>query len=367
MRKVMRTIGVLLFLIGVSGAIDHLWYQPFLGVVLNSFNRFVVPHAAVLDGYELAANLGVAAVGAALVIGMEALRGLRPCGHGRCVSTRMPGVGTVGPMSTLVTGATGMVGRRVLTELRSRGLPVTGASRTAQTRLDWTDTTHWGEVLEGVKSVFVVTPVGSALGHRVAGFLEKAARSGVGNAVVMSAMGTEHAPSDSDQRAAELRAKELFDRWTVLRPNWLFQDFTEGAFASLARSRNGRLELPVRRSTAISFVDARDVADTAVAALLGDRDGREYTLTGPQALTCREVVRQTKGTESPVWRFKSTDEAGFYFRATNKGWSERYVETLNERFAAAVVGRAAETTEGVREALGRDPIPLARFVREAVL
>ncbi len=260
-----------------------------------------------------------------------------------------------------------MVGRRVVTQLRSRGLPVTGASRSAATRLDWTDTSNWDEVLEGVKSVFVVTPVGMSLGHRVAGFLERAARSGVGNAVVMSAMGTEHAPSDSDQRAAELRARDLFDRWTVLRPNWLFQDFTEGTFAGMARSRNGRLELPVRKRTAVSFVDARDVADAAVAALLGDHGGREYTLTGPQALTFREVVKQTRGTESPVWRFKGVDEAGFYFRASDRGWSDRYIDTLNERFAAAVRGQAAEVTEGVREALGRDPIPLARFVRETFL
>ncbi|MFD3687134.1 NAD(P)H-binding protein [Nocardiopsis sp. NPDC058631] len=271
-------------------------------------------------------------------------------------------------MSTLVTGATGMVGRRVLTELTRRGLPATGASRTSRTRLDWTDTSNWDEVLKGVSSVFVVTPVGSALGSRVAGFLEKAAEAGVDRAVVMSAMGTEHAPSDSDQRAAELRAKDLFGTWTVLRPNWLFQDFTEGTFASLARSRNGRLELPVKRRTEVSFVDARDVADTAVAALLGDgHERREYTLTGPQALTFREVVKRTKGTESPVWRFKSVDEAGFYFRATNRGWGDRYIDTLNERFAAAVAGRAAEVTEGVRSALKRDPIPLARFMRESVL
>lgn len=270
-------------------------------------------------------------------------------------------------MSTLVTGSTGMVGLRVVTQLRSRGLPVTAASRTERTRLDWTDTSNWDEVLGGVESIFVVTPVGRSLGHRVAGFLEKAAKAGVANVVVMSAMGTEHAHSDSDQRAAEVRAKELFDRWTVIRPNWLFQDFTEGTFADLARSRNGRLELPVKKRTEVSFVDARDVADTAVSALLEDHGGREYTLTGPQALTFREVVKQTRGTESPVWRFKSVDEAGFYFRATDRGWSDRYIDTLNERFAAAVRGNAAEVAGGVREALKRDPIPLARFIREAVL
>lgn len=260
-----------------------------------------------------------------------------------------------------------MVGRRVLTQLRSRGLPVAGASRTSQTRLDWTDASNWDEVLDGVKNVFVVTPTGSALGNRVAGFLEKAAASGVGNVVVLTAMDAGYAAADSDQRIAETRARELFDQWTVLRSNWFFQDFTEGMFATMVRARNGRLELPVKKRTEVSFVDVRDVVDAAVAALLGDHGGREYTLTGPQALTFRDVVKQTRGTESPVWRFKAVDEVSFCSRASERGWSDRYVGALNERFASAVRGRAAEVTEGVREALRRDPIPLARFIREAVL
>lgn len=267
-------------------------------------------------------------------------------------------------MSVLVTGPTGMVGRRVLTELRRRGITAAAASRTSEVRLDWTDTSDWDRVLEGVESVFVVTPIGRSLGNRVAGFLEKAAEKGVEKAVVMSSMGSEHAPSDSDQRVAEERARKVFDKWTVLRPNWLNQDFTEGTFAALARSRNGRLELPVKKHTAVSFVDARDVANAAVAALVGDHAGREYTLTGPEPVTFKQFVRMTKGTDSPVWRFKKVDEAGFYFRARNRGWGDRYIDTLNERFAAAVAGRAAEVTEDVRSALGRDPIPVAKFVRE---
>src|SRR5699024_10716265 len=110
-------------------------------------------------------------------------------------------------------------------------------------------------------------------------------------------------------------------------------------------------------------VDARDVAATGVAALVDDHAGREYTLTGPEPVTFARFVKMTKGTDSPVWRFKRVDEAGFYFRAQNRGWGERYIDTLNERFLGAVAGNAAEVTEDVYEALGREPIPVARFIR----
>ncbi|MBR8744339.1 NAD(P)H-binding protein [Nocardiopsis sp. MG754419] len=271
-------------------------------------------------------------------------------------------------MSTLVTGAGGQLGRRVLTELRRRGLPAVGASRDGEVRLDWTDTASWKPALEGVESLFVTVPMAGGLSERAGAFLQQAAEAGVGTAVLTTAMGAEDGPPDSEQRVLESRVRDLFDRWTIVRPNWLDQDFTEGLFARLARSRNGRLELPLPKRAAVSFVDAADVAYTVVAALTRDEHHeREYTLTGPAPITFREVVKQTKGTESPVWRYKKLDEAGFYFRATNMGWSERYVDTLNERFRAIANGRAAVVTEDVRRALGRDPVPFAKFVREAVI
>ncbi|MFC0115012.1 hypothetical protein [Kibdelosporangium aridum] len=69
MRKAISFLGVVLLLIGISGTIDHLFYQPFFGFILNSVNRWVIPNIDFLAGYELYANLTVAAVGAALVIG----------------------------------------------------------------------------------------------------------------------------------------------------------------------------------------------------------------------------------------------------------------------------------------------------------
>jgi hypothetical protein len=63
MRNALQLTGLVLVLQGVSGAIDHLAVQPFFGVLLNFFNRFVLPRIDALAGYELLANLGLAALG----------------------------------------------------------------------------------------------------------------------------------------------------------------------------------------------------------------------------------------------------------------------------------------------------------------
>jgi hypothetical protein len=71
MRNAIQLLGVVLFLQGVSGAIDHLAVQPFMGLFLNLFNRVVIPRVGFLTGYELFANLTLAVLGAALVVAAE--------------------------------------------------------------------------------------------------------------------------------------------------------------------------------------------------------------------------------------------------------------------------------------------------------
>ncbi|MEO3811138.1 hypothetical protein ABGB17_19240 [Sphaerisporangium sp. B11E5] len=67
MRKPIAVIGLILTVQGVSGAIDHLAVQPFFGPVLNFFNRQIIPRVDALTGYELFANLLLAAVGVVIM------------------------------------------------------------------------------------------------------------------------------------------------------------------------------------------------------------------------------------------------------------------------------------------------------------
>lgn len=67
MRPFLQFLGLFLVAAGISGTIDHLAAQPFLGVVLNVFNRFVIPRVGALEGYEVFANLSIAVLGGVLI------------------------------------------------------------------------------------------------------------------------------------------------------------------------------------------------------------------------------------------------------------------------------------------------------------
>ncbi|GAA1302662.1 hypothetical protein Psi02_48010 [Planotetraspora silvatica] len=67
----MQFAGFVMILQGVSGAIDHLAVQPFFGIVLNLFNRVVVPRVSLLSEYPLFANLTLAFLGVIVVIAAE--------------------------------------------------------------------------------------------------------------------------------------------------------------------------------------------------------------------------------------------------------------------------------------------------------
>ncbi|MFI7053333.1 hypothetical protein ACIBLB_14860 [Streptosporangium canum] len=74
MRKIIQLLGIVMVFQGVSGAIDQVAVQPLFGMFLNFFNRVILPRLDFLTGYEIFANLTLAASGAVLAIAAERLQ-----------------------------------------------------------------------------------------------------------------------------------------------------------------------------------------------------------------------------------------------------------------------------------------------------
>ncbi|WGP06203.1 NAD(P)H-binding protein [Bacillus subtilis] len=274
-------------------------------------------------------------------------------------------------MTVLVTASSGKVGREVLAQLHSRDVDVRAASRRSVIPLDWSDPATWPAVLDGVDRVFLIVPGGddghrsvTGLGTAVVEFLDLAQHRGVGRVVLMTALGMEQAPAEVEQRGVELHLHRSGLKRTILRPNWFFQNLTDGPLRALAGAHDGVLRLPTG-DAAVSFIDTRDIAAVAVEALLGDHDGREYALTGSQSLTFNDVAAACRDSTIPVEAYQPVSEEEFRRAALDLGWHPDYVNTLSSLFATIAAGHAAPVLLDAAEILGRAPRSLAEFVSEA--
>src|SRR6476469_462624 len=188
-------------------------------------------------------------------------------------------------MTILVIGATGNIGRHVVTGLRDRGAAVRALSRlpgadTVAGDLTRPETLHGP--LSGVDSVFLLWPFFSADG--VPAVLDVIAQH-ANRVVYVSALSAEGGGVWGDVEAA-IRRTDL--EWTFLRPGGFATNTLEWAGAIRA-GRPVRMPYP---DAGRSLIHERDIADIAVLALTeAGHAGRTYALTGPAVVTQAEQVR----------------------------------------------------------------------------
>ncbi len=265
----------------------------------------------------------------------------------------------------LVTGGTGMTGRRVTRLLAERGVDHRVGSRaghpgTGTPRFDWNTPGTWDGVLEGVDAVYLCYHPDLAFpgaAETVAAFAARAASKGVRRMALLSGRGEQEA-----QRAEE-EVRAVFPRLTVLRCSFFAQNFSEGLFVSAALS--GTLALPVG-DVPEPFVDLGDVAEVAVGALTEEgHAGELYELTGPGSVTFTEAGKAlASATGRPVEYLEVTRDE-FVAGAAAEGLPEEVANGLAALFAEILDGRGVETADGVERALGRPATGFAEYVAKA--
>lgn len=198
--------------------------------------------------------------------------------------------------TTLVIGATGTTGGRVVAQLAAGGHRVKAASRGVTTvagaeavRFDWNDSATFDEALSRTDRVYLVAPVDSLAPATVMlPFLERARTSGVRRAVLLSSSAIPAGGPAMGQIHQALPG--LFDEWAVLRPSWFMQNFT----GDHPHARSIRADGTILTATGegrVGFVDADDIAAVAVHALTDTRaPNTDLVITGPQALSYDEAA-----------------------------------------------------------------------------
>jgi len=268
--------------------------------------------------------------------------------------------------STLVVvGGTGKTGRRVVERLEARGLPVRVGSRSGEPPFNWEDRATWAPALRDVGAVYVtyypdLAVPGSVEAVRL--FAKLAVENGVRRMVLLSGRG------EPEAEHAELALREVMDakagaEWTILRSTWFMQNFSEDYM--LEHVLSGEIRLPAG-DVPTPFLDADDIADVVVAALTGEgHAGKLYELTGPRSLTFAETAAEIAEAAGREIRYEPVSLEEHAAEATEHGVPAEVVELLTYLFREVVDGRNADTTDGGRRALGREPKDFADYAREA--
>ncbi|WP_344588689.1 NAD(P)H-binding protein [Actinomadura vinacea] len=264
----------------------------------------------------------------------------------------------------LVTSARGKTGRRVVSRLDALGVPFRAASRTESsgTRFDWADRATWAPALDGAGAVYLVPMAEFVDAAAVTAFVGEAAAAGVRRLVLLSARtaGGEVLPG---QEEAEEAVRGSGAEWTILRPAWFSQNFSEDYL--LPPILAGELALPTGEGRE-AFVDAEDIADVAVAALTGDgHAGQTYELSGPEPLSFRTVAELISAASGREIRYTPLEVPDFIALLRSQEVPDDLARDVAEMMDTLRQGAGDRVGDGVRRALGRDPRPFADYVEEA--
>jgi uncharacterized protein YbjT (DUF2867 family) len=253
---------------------------------------------------------------------------------------------------TLVLGATGKTGRRVLARLRLRGAPVRAASRSSETTFDWSDPGGWDAALQGVAAVYMVAPTEIGRAHE---FVARAEAAGVQRVVLLSGRGADtwgDSAFGQDMRSAEDAVRGSALEWTILRPNNFAQNFDEELWHAPLVA--GELALPAG-DVPEPLIDIEDVADVAAKVLTepGRHAGQIYELTGPRAITFGEAVDLISRASGMPISYKQVSPAEYAAILVEDGLGDADAHHIAEMFVLMERGLLATPTDGVDAVLSR--------------
>lgn len=270
--------------------------------------------------------------------------------------------------TVLITGATGTVGSALLRALNGRDATVRAAARSPPgedpadewVAFDFERPETWGAALDGVDGLFLLRPPQLSRVGPITSFVDAAVRVGVARCVVLSVLGAERNPLLPHRRIERHVADSGLD-WTFLRPSFFTQNLVEVHGESLER---GEIAVPAGDGET-SFVDARDVASVAAAALTEPgHDGVAYDLTGPAPLTYDEVAAVASEVLGYPVEYTNPSLLRFLVRERKRGRPLAFSLVMGGIYTTARLGLAGRVTDDVERVLGRPPRDVRTFFED---
>ncbi len=256
----------------------------------------------------------------------------------------------------LVTGATGNVGRPLVEQLAEAGVQVRAVTRRPAAVQFPPGVEVVGSAAAGLRGASAVFLNSRALGDELATVVDLARREGVTRLVALSAINADDDFSRQPSRFRGDRNKEVEQcavdsglEWVSLRPTVFATNFF-GMWAPQIKAGNV-VSGPYAEASTAPIVD-RDISAVAVQALLtDDLLGRKVPLTGPQALTNRELVDVIGAALGRRLRYREVPPDVVRQHFIGIGFSAEFADAYMA-LLEATVSRPALVTHEVEKILG---------------
>lgn len=277
----------------------------------------------------------------------------------------------------LVTGASGLVGGRVLQEVTKSGGPVLAMYRSREDAsrvpsgvraviADFADSDSLRRALDGVDTVYLVCSPVPQLVELEGSMIDACKKTQVQRVVLNSALGAGSYAKSFPSWHAKVEEGLVSSGlgWTILRPNSFMQNV--GAYyAPTIRSQNAFYSS--MGSARMSYIDVRDIVAIAAKALTtNNHAGKTYELNGPEALSAADVAGKISRVVG-----RSVQYVDIPFEAQRKllmglGMPEWQVNALLELQEYYTEGTGAQVDGLVEELLGRTAIRMDQYIAENI-
>ncbi|WP_181312921.1 NAD(P)H-binding protein [Nocardioides campestrisoli] len=228
------------------------------------------------------------------------------------------------------------------------------------TAFSWDEPDGWRAATEGVDALYLVRPDRADAPELVSSLLEATAPAT--RVVLLSEQDANHTGPDGWAPRVERAVRASGRDWTILRPSWFMQVFTDPRFYGGRLAESG--ELPYSSGgRSVAWIDTGDIAAVAERALLEEgHTGQVHEITGPEALSLpRTAALLADALGAPVAHRETTVEDEL---AGTDGFERELTRVTFERVHA---GSFATVTDTVARVTGRPARGLAEFLAGADL
>lgn len=266
----------------------------------------------------------------------------------------------------LVTGATGNVGRPLVTQLAASGVDVRAVTRDPSGADLPPGVARYRSALDAVAGSDAVFLNSRALGDRLHATVEAARAAGVQRMVALSAINADDDFARQPSRVRGDRNKEVDElaagsglEWVSLRPS-VFASNVAGMWAAQIRASDV-VSGPYASASTAPIAD-EDIAAVAAHALLTDElAGQRIPMTGPQSLTNTELVETIGAVLGRTLEYREVDPDVVRLRFSAIGFPAAFADAYMG-LLSQTVDRPALVTHDVEKILERPATSFAGWV-----